>query len=444
MNKKTDVRFFPIFFGATLGVVLEVIATLVDEIIVGNILNDEAFVAVNLIEPFMVFETFLAYLVTVAGAALIVRAHGAGDRERMSEIFSQTMIMCGICGTMLTLFYVLFTPQIVRFVADNPAVYEMALEYFEAIRFYPLVDMFDTFLFAYVLYRNGQAQFYIAIFLRIAVNALLSWYLGVRMGLFGIGLASIISLIVALSVKSTFIFSSKHSLKFRWHLNIREALEIAKLGFPESAISAYIVIMELAINGFALNNYGVGGAAAVAVVINIFEFTLYISEGISEYEIVAVNDSIGKNSGRSMDKAIKTTITAAVAEGLVFIGLIFFASTVIPGAFDIDDENTFRLATNMLRIFAPTAVFICLSRVTAIFYQYTGRLPRTLILFGMAIALLPVLFGMVFGQIMVEGIVAGMALGPAAAMALMYGYVRFIKKEKLFDYTLMNLKLGGA
>lgn len=37
------------------------------------------------------------------------------------------------------------------------------------------------------------------------------------------------------------------------------------------------------------------GVAAVAVVINIFKFALYISEGISEYEIVAVNDSIGND-----------------------------------------------------------------------------------------------------------------------------------------------------
>ena len=160
MNENKDIPFFPVFFGATLGVVLEVIATLVDEIIVGNILDDEAFVAVNLIEPYTVFETFLAYMVTVAGAALIVRAHGAGDREKMSELFSQTMIMCGICGTILTLIYVLFTSQLVSFVADDPAVYENALGYFKAIRFYPLVDMFDTFLFAFVLYGNGFCQFY--------------------------------------------------------------------------------------------------------------------------------------------------------------------------------------------------------------------------------------------------------------------------------------------
>lgn len=188
MHNKKDIRFFPVFMGATMGVLLEVIATLVDEIVVGNLFSDEIFASVNLVEPYTYFEVFIAYLVSVGGAALIVRARGAGDEKKMSELFSQTIIVCGLCGIALTSIYVLFTPQLIRFVADDPAVYKHALEYFEVMRFYPLVDMFDTFMFTYVLYRNGFAHFYIAITSRIGVNTLLSLYLGSRMGLRGIGL----------------------------------------------------------------------------------------------------------------------------------------------------------------------------------------------------------------------------------------------------------------
>lgn len=131
---------------------------------------------------------------------------------------------------------VFFTPQLVRLVADDPAVYETSLEYFRAMRFYPLLDVFDTFMFAYVLYRRGYLHFYSAIICRIGINVFLSWQLGMSMGVTGIGLASIISLVVALSIKLTFLFSSKHGLKFVWHLNLRDVLEVAILGFPESAI----------------------------------------------------------------------------------------------------------------------------------------------------------------------------------------------------------------
>ena len=76
------------------------------------------------------------------------------------------------------------------------------------------------------------------------------------MGLAGIGLASILSLLIALIIKFTFLLTKKHGLKFKWYFNAREAFEIAKLGFPESALSVFVVIMELAVNGFTFGNYG--------------------------------------------------------------------------------------------------------------------------------------------------------------------------------------------
>ena len=440
MDEKNSVRFFSIFFAATAGVILEIIAVLVDEIVVGNLFTDDAFASVNLIEPYTFFQTFLCYLIAVGAAALIVRAHGANDKKRMEEIFGQTMIVCAIVGAALTSFYVLFTRQLVDFVADEPSVFENALSYFNAMRFYPLVDMFDTFLFTYVLYRGGFIHFYLGIFCRIGLNAILSWYLGSQMGLFGVGLASILSLLIAVMIKLTFLFTKKHGLKFRWYFNLRDMLSIAWLGFPESSLYVFIVIMELAINRFTLSYYGVTGVAAVAVVVNVFEFVLYLSEGISEYEIVAVNDSIGKNSSVSMDHSIKVTKRAAWIEGLVLIGLILLSSGILPEAFDIDRVDTAELATKMLILLSPVALFICLTRITAIFYQYTKRIPRTIMLFGLAIAALPSLFGILLGLISVEWIAVGMAMGPIMAIVLIYGYVHLVKKEKVFDYNLIHLK----
>ena len=206
MSDKKYIKFFPVFMGATVGVILEIIGLLIDEIVVGNLSNDAAFASVNLIEPYTYLEVFLAYLIGVGGAALIVRAHGAGDKKRMSQIFSQTIIMCAIVGFTLTAIYVIFTPQLVHVVADKPEVYKYSLEYFNVMRFYPLLDMFDTFIFTYVLYRGGYVQFYTSMVARVVINAGLSWYLGMEMGVTGIALASVISIGVALLIKLTFLF----------------------------------------------------------------------------------------------------------------------------------------------------------------------------------------------------------------------------------------------
>ena len=245
--------------GATVGVLMEIIGILVDEFVVGFLFNDDAFASVNLVEPFTYFETFLAYLVGGAAAALIRRAESADDHRKMSELFSQTLIVATICGAALTLVYVLFTPQLIRLVADDPSVYDNSLAYFKGLRFYPLVDMFDTFMFTYVLYRGGYIQFYTALFLRIGANAALSWFLGSHMGLFGVGIASVISLAVALLVKCTFLLTKKHGLTFRWYLNVREVADVTRIGLPESMLTVFIVLLEVAINNFTLKQNLPGG-----------------------------------------------------------------------------------------------------------------------------------------------------------------------------------------
>ncbi len=440
MPDKRDIRFFPLFIGATVGVLLEEIGILVDEIVIGNISTDEAFASVNLIEPYMYFEVFIGYLISVAAAAFVVRAHGAGDHKKMGDLFSQTLIVCGICGVILTSIYTLFTPDLVRLVADDPAVYDGALDYFNAMRFDPLVVLFDTFLLTYVLYRGGYVQYYVAGVSRVGINALLSWQLGLQMGLFGVGLASVISNMVELLIVCTFLFTKKHGIRFRWHLNFREVLEIARVGFPESALAIFMILFEMLVNTNTLENYGASGVAAVAIVINVFEIVFYLSEGISEYEIVAMNDSIGKNSSERMDYSIKITKRAAMIEGIVLTAIILCMSFIMPAAFDIDDAETAGRATIMLIILAPATIFICFSRIAGVFYQYTRRVLRAIVMIGMAIAVLPILFSMLFGQIALEGIAAGIASGPVVAIGLMYGYVRFIKKEKLFSYGMCKVQ----
>ena len=68
MPEKTDIRFFPVFLRETADVLLEVIATLVDEIVVGNLFDDAAFASIHLVELYMMFEVFVAYRVSVACA----------------------------------------------------------------------------------------------------------------------------------------------------------------------------------------------------------------------------------------------------------------------------------------------------------------------------------------------------------------------------------------
>ena len=60
---KPYVYFFPIFTVATFAVFLDMVSIVLDEAIVGNMFDDTAFGALNLLEPYSRLENFLSYLI---------------------------------------------------------------------------------------------------------------------------------------------------------------------------------------------------------------------------------------------------------------------------------------------------------------------------------------------------------------------------------------------
>ena len=61
-TKVSKVKFLPIFLAASSGVLIDSIRLLVNEIVIGNIFDDVAFGAINLVEPYMVLVDFFPTL----------------------------------------------------------------------------------------------------------------------------------------------------------------------------------------------------------------------------------------------------------------------------------------------------------------------------------------------------------------------------------------------
>ena len=76
------VGFFPIFLAATLAVMIDSVQLLIDEAVVGNLFDDVAFGAINLVEPYLLLEEFISCLICVGGTPLIVRTQGRKSLRR--------------------------------------------------------------------------------------------------------------------------------------------------------------------------------------------------------------------------------------------------------------------------------------------------------------------------------------------------------------------------
>ena len=433
---KPYVYFFPIFTVATFAVFLDMVSIVLDEAIVGNMFDDTAFGALNLLEPYSRLENFLSYLICVGGCALIMRAHGEGDNKKMNDIFSLCISCCLIIGVLFVAVYTVFNGPLANIVAGESEAASSVQNLLSWDRLRLFVDPFHTFLITYVLYMGGLIFCVIALLVYISCNLGLSILLGKFIGLGGVVLATGFSQIFALAILCLFFLVKKPGIRPRFYLNANLTKRIVTISLPESSFLLAFGLMDAVVNAVSLRRYDIQGLVVMSVLINAFETVSYVSEGISEYETVAINEYLGQGNQERFNQCIRTTIRAAIIEGLVFSTLLFIGPGTVASIFDVDDPEAFKITVNALRFFSVVPVGICMTRILSVFYQYTERIGRATAILILSWGLFPALLCFLLGQVSLVGLIIGFTLGLVAILPILFVYVRIIKREKFFDYRL--------
>ncbi len=415
-----SVRFFPIFLAATLSVVIDSIRLLVNETVVGNLFDDVAFGAINLVEPYMMLVEFFSYLICVGGTAMLIRARGAKKPEEMQKLFNHCVTCCLIIGLVFFAVFSLFNEWFVSLVTQNSAAHPYTLEAFFWERFYLLLLPLYVFLFTYVLYFDGALVDSVTMVLMTIVDTGLSVYLGRKMGIGGVTCATFIAHCLSVLILSLFVIAKHRGFSYRPYVNPGYIKTLTPLGLPESCFLLSLVIMEAVVNALALKHYSIQGVAVVAVVINLYEILAYVSEGISEYETVAVNWALGDQNREELKYGVRTTFRAVLIESVVFSLVFLFTAPQLVGIFDIDDVETAKAAIMAIRILALSPLAIIIARVTAIFHQYTEKLGQAALIWIFCLGLVPLLLAAALSHVSLEGLIWGIALGPVIPIALMW------------------------
>ena len=214
------VKFFPIFLAATMGVLIDSIRILVNETVIGNLFDDVAFGAINLVEPYMIVVDFFSYLICVGGTAMIVRARGAKKPEEIRNLINHCITCCLITGLTFFLVYSLFDKWFVGLVTQHGPAFSYTLEAFYWERFYLLLLPIYVFLFTYVLYSGGALIVFINMVLLPIADTGLSFYLGQRMGIGGVTCATFISYILGVLLLILFVIIKEKGFSYRPYVNL--------------------------------------------------------------------------------------------------------------------------------------------------------------------------------------------------------------------------------
>lgn len=123
-----------------IAMLLQTIITITDGYFTGNYVGENALAAINLGLPVLYFYLGVGLCVGVGGSVISGRLLGAKDKQKASEVLSQTMVMsiC-VCIVISCLAFVLFTP-ILRILRADAGLSDYFTEYYMIMLFtYPLM-----------------------------------------------------------------------------------------------------------------------------------------------------------------------------------------------------------------------------------------------------------------------------------------------------------------
>lgn len=101
-----------------------------DTFIVGRFLGDEALAAVSSSGPLIFLLISFFEGLTLGASVVISRYFGAGEYDRVEKAIHTSIVVSVLCGVFITVFGVLLTPHILRWMGTDPEVLPDAIDYF--------------------------------------------------------------------------------------------------------------------------------------------------------------------------------------------------------------------------------------------------------------------------------------------------------------------------
>ena len=337
-----------------------------DSWIVGNFLGKEALAAVNSSGSLIHLLTSFFVGASMGAGVVISRYFGAGDLDRVSRAVHTNMVFATICGLAMSLFGVIMTPQILRWMGVPEEVLPRSVEY---LRFYFLgcvpVVLYNSMKGMMNAVGDSRRPLYYLIVssvLNVALDLLFVGALG--LGVAWAAIATVISQTVSalLCLRQFMRKETVYTLEWKkLRIDPQSLKEIVKYGLPTGVQNSVIGFANVLVQT-NINSFGSLAMAACGAYSRIEGFVFLPIMSFS----MALTSFIGQNLGaKEYDRAKQGARFGILASVILAetIGLIafFFGGHFI--ATFISDEDPVAVA-QIIAIgsvqFRVESLFFCL------------------------------------------------------------------------------------
>ena len=398
----------------------DAVCGVIDGIIVGHYLGEDAMAAHGLATPIFVLLSIFSYMITVGFQQPCTVYIGRGEPQKANGLFSATM------------FYTL----VVAVLFSVTGLADMSTDYLKA------VFMGTPFLLIFlslipVLQIDGERKLVHAGSVVMAVSDIIIDILNVKVfhgGMWGIGMATTISYFLGMMVLLTY-FLKKYRL---FHLRPRDIAgsrpgQIFRMGLPAGARVAARSVAIISLNTLVMGTAGATAMAAFSVQHNLSTLLLSVAIGISGATLLLSGISYGEQDRRGlMDLVRMSAYSCILIMGLLGVVVFSLAKPLVSLYLSPLDE-AYPLAVHAVRWLAVAMPLMAWSRCLGCYEQGVGH-NRTAVWIFLGEELLSlVLCAFVMGWIWgIEGVFASFAVSQMVVILSvnLYFYLHRDKRYK--------------
>ena len=417
-----------------IGMLASALYQLVDGILVGQVLGEAAFAAINLAMPFVIINFALADLIGVGSSVPISVRLGQGDKDAADNIFSCACLM--IVGTGFLIGAVLFftAPLLFRLLGAEGDLIGLAVQY---LRVYALFSPLTTIIFASDNYLRICGKIRMSMWLNILMSILtaaleFTLLVVLDLGIWAAALASSLGMVACVVIAMYPFARGKLPLQFcRPKFSLPMVKQIVACGSPNFLNNISGRITSIIMNAVLLR---AGGQNAVSI----YGILMYV-DGLIQPLMYGACDSLqpavsynwgAGNRGRIL--AIEKYCFSAAA-GISLLSAVFLF--LFPGAVTtlfLSDMDAAFLATaqTAIRLFALTYLTRWFSFASQSLMTALERAGEASLISSSTALIFPVLLLAVLSPIGLTGIWLNFA-GSSLLAGLLSGFLllRFWKRH---------------
>ena len=382
------------------------LGNVVDGIIVGNLLGEDAVSAINLSRTVIQFMFTLNMLLATGAGMLVGIDLGKKDMQGAASFYTLSMVSCLAVGLMFTICGIFIPHTIAGWLCKSDLLIQPTLDYLIPMLLGAPAYMIMWTMSTMVGVDGSPRLVSIAILIDNAVNLFLDivFIQKLDLGIAGSSMATVVGHLVGIAIMCRHYWYKDNHLRLVRILhssmvNARlsavsvQLKQILSQGAPLAVASICLTLLLYSANTIVLTSVGRTGIFALSVCMNLLQIYNLFNAGVCRTIQSLGAIQVGKGDNETFRLVLRKSfyfITVAMALICIYV---WIAPETISRLFGADEAELIAESNYALRIFALSFIPFCYIYVLMIVYKLYGYHRMALFIsFALSLTVIPVLW----------------------------------------------------